>query len=343
MKLSADKIRRLPRKLRYAISMQRWNYTPPPKIPENPPSAKRKVIFYSISPTGFGGPGKMDAYGFLPEFCEMLQSLNYSCHLPHKYEDFCRLIDSDSIVALIYNETRGHFIEWGLESQLSKAAGVFHYPEQSYLVRSKAKLSNKLAEANIPSPRMIESDVADCLVFSNEISSSGAAVQVLSPGEKLDRSRFNTEYINSVFSYKGEDFHIMVRIMCIGAQIVMPIIKLRPVSENSPSVHTGDTPVNAELLNAAYKEIVEPRLSLLNEIAEQMDEELGLGFWAHDLVFDATKDQFLVCETGYKFVDDTALNRLNYIKQELWEPELFDNRGYSKKAAYAFDQAVSNL
>ena len=340
---SLAKLKSLPQKLKFAIKMQRWQYTPPPRISNNPINFSRKVIFFSISPTGFDGPGKVKAESYFPDMCSRLQELGYACYLPCTFHEFCDLTDPNAIVILIYNETRGHYIEWGLETILSNVAVVFHIPEQSYIIRSKLKLSKVFNEGGIPTPKIIDSDIAEIEVSSNEVSSSGAEVKVYKPGEKLDKSRFNTENINSIFDYEKTSYYVMIRLLCVGAKIVTTHIKLRPISEGSPSVHTGETPVDATIINAAYNQIVAPNITQLENLAKNINNTLGYGFWAHDTLFESKSKIFYVCESGYKFVDDAYIEKVAPIHSKLIQKDANNFTGFAKISAEALHQVIETL
>ena len=98
--------------------------------------------------------------------------------------------------------------------------------------------------------------------------------------------------------------------MAVGPICVAIYVRARAVSEGSPSVHNKNTPVNADLLNHLYSEIVLPGQSEILAICQRIGSRLGPGFYSHDIVPERDTGLLYVCETGFKFDDHLWRERM---------------------------------
>ena len=105
--------------------------------------------------------------------------------------------------------------------------------------------------------------------------------------------------------------------MCIGPTITHTLIRARPVSEGSMSVHSKNTPVEAKLLNELYERLVIPYWGRLEQIAAAVNEAMGPGFYSHDIMLDTSTDELFMAETGFKFDDKTYCTRFAGIHDDL--------------------------
>ena len=114
-------------------------------------------------------------------------------------------------------------------------------------------------------------------------------------------------------------------------------VRARDVTENSPSVHTGDTPIDRTLLDYLYGELVASRVDEYILLANKLGRTLGPGFYAHDVLVDNHSHELLVCETGFKFFDTTYWNRLKpIVGHGEFQYNVMPQKLYAEKAGAVF-------
>ncbi len=273
----------------------------------------RRVVFVFFK--GFGDKGgdggKLTPELYLPVFEETLKPFGIPVTLipdeewmeaPGRFRGH--------IVILVYKETAALARrDFSMRVRVVERIARTHWNDVlqphalGMLVADKLRTSRALAECGVPVPRVASTDRAEFPVFSNEIASSHAGVRVHQAGDRLDTRRFNTEYIDTLHTFRGKRFHVAVRAMCVGRSCVEILVRARPESEGDPSVHNADTPLDPDLLNFLYESIVVPRRDTITEICRAIGDRLGLGFYAHDILPCASSGRLYVCETGFKFDD----------------------------------------
>jgi hypothetical protein len=151
------------------------------------------------------------------------------------------------------------------------------------------------------------SSTTDRRIFSNVNVGSGGAVELLERGKQVDPRRYNGEFIDTRHRFRGRDYNVCLRALCVGRVPVAFYPRARPAEEGL-SVHAKDTPLDADLLNYLYRALVEPNIDRLSAICAKVAECLGLCFFAHDILPERGTSRLLLCEAGYKF-DDMTLRR----------------------------------
>ena len=301
-----------------------------------PDHSKGSVIFAGLSDFYFEGGGKVTASSYLPVFCDELRRNGYETRFVTTVANLKRAIKAAnrSIVVMIYREV-GHIPnQAGLPEVLETADCVFNHPEIGRLISLKRETNIFLSGRGIAMPQMKQS--ADGMVFSNAEHASGAETQILEAGDKLDETRYNTDFIDTRFEYGDEAFYTMIRLMCIDRYITHAFVRARDVSEGSASVHSKDIPLDSGLLNAIYDELVVPNFKELEQIATKIASALGPGFYAHDILIEAPSKKIFLCETGYKFDNKSHTERVHPIIKDI--PSL---KGFEGAAAIAKSSAPS--
>jgi hypothetical protein len=307
------------------------------------------VFGFGTSP---GGGGKMLANYFLPEFAKALARDGVGFRAYPESESF---IESgwggpNTIVILLYSEDifartlwvreavkhyQDRFVAEGL------AGLIVHSKEQAEILCNKRSTNKFYSEHRIPVPELITPENAGTAtkIFSNTTLGTKCATYVLSEHDRLDEDRYNARFIDTTFGHRGQRYYVSLRAMCVGKEVIGVFVRARTVEEADASVHTGDTPVDSELLNAIYREVAEPRLPAIAGICFKIGQALGPGFYAHDLLPESGSDRVLVSESGFKFDDKVYRTRVEPLQgQLLFETGLFGDE--REKAAAALLNAA---
>ena len=269
-------------------------------------------------------PGKLTAGLFLPIFAQACAQRGLQVLAFPNPDDFLSRKDiaQPATVILVYSEVR--VLRVGLDPTFQKVlqraqrlgARVVHPPELGLAIADKLTTRELLIPAGIRMPELVTEKTGMVSVFSNEIVGSNRPVQLVGSGA-LDPSRYNTRYIDAVHHYQGRAYHVSLRAMAVGPICVAVYVRARAVSERNPSVHNKNTPVDRELLNHLYAEIVEPRQDEIHSICERIGSRLGPGFYAHDIVPERESGLLYVCETGFKFDDHAWRDRMAPLRGSL--------------------------
>src|SRR5690606_9250395 len=123
----------------------------------------------------------------------------------------------------------------------------------------------------------------------------------------------NVDLIDTTVAFRGVSYYTSIRALCVGSHCISAYVRVRPVSDGSPSVHTKDTPRHLSLLRELHRRLVDDRRSEINELSVKIGRGLGPGFYAHDLLPCAQSQKYLVCESGYKFSDWTYRRHLGWM------------------------------
>ncbi len=276
----------------------------------------RTVILIGTKKHGFI-PGKLTADLFIPIFARTCAQYGFQVMAFPDPDDFLSKEDlpQSPIVILVYSEVRvlRSGLDQAFRNVLERAqqlrALVVHPPDLGFAIADKLTTRNLLLPTGVRMPELISEEISPVPVFSNETVGSNRPVYLQRSG-KLDPSRYNTRYIDAVYQYAGRDYHVCLRAMAVGPVCVAVYVRARAVSEGNPSVHNKNTPVNAELLNHLYSEIVLPRQSEIHTICERIGSRLGPGFYSHDIVPELGTGLLYVCETGFKFDDHVWRERM---------------------------------
>lgn len=284
-----------------------------------PETAKGTVIFAGLSKMKFSGGGKIHAFEYLPTFGDLLRENGYRSVYTTSVNGLKQAIaEADyAVVVLVYKEVGFIPDDPRLSAILSKADFVLHHPETGTLISDKSATNKYLTARGIRMPEVQTEGTSTQAVFSNHNEASGADVWVVSEGTELDTERYNTSFIDTRVTFEGDDYYTSVRLMCIGAEVTHAYVRARKVSENNPSVHARDTPVNSDLINFLYDHIIVPNMPALRALAEQVADALGPGFLSHDVLVEQKTGQIYLAETGTKFDDPSFYRRMSPILRKV--------------------------
>ncbi|WP_112663436.1 hypothetical protein [Microvirga flavescens] len=303
------------------------------------------ILFVGTKKNALHGNGKV---GYFFQYAEPI--LNRCGLNVFKYESFDALEARISqhkraVVALIYNEEESFEEVLNTEDLCSNHLERFllvHPYKTGQIVSSKAASNEAFSKRGINVPPMAAGTTALGKVFSNVIQGSGQAVSTRHAGETLDERRYNTAFINTVHSFRGKDYFVSLRAMCVGGVCHSVYVRCRPVDEGNPSVHAINTPLEPDLLNYLYTRLVIGFRDYINEICRSVGDVLGLGFYSHDLLPCADSGEIYICETGFKFDEISLKHHLMPIKDQVVMADLFEGREIIK-AAHLFVQQAADL
>lgn len=183
---------------------------------------------------------------------------------------------------------------------------VFHGSEIGKILGNKIKTNNLYSSHEIRCPKMVTNIEESSKIFVNEIENSHTETSgLLKSGEHLNSEMYNTEFIDTSFEYKNKKYYTCIRAMCIGNEISEVYLRFRDAEENNPTVHSGDTPLDADLNNFYYETKIMPNYLKLKKLCFDAGNLLGMGFYSHDILLCNKTDEFYIAETGFKFIDPT--------------------------------------
>jgi hypothetical protein len=297
---------------------------------------------------GFGR-GKMTYDYFLPPFERKLASLGIGGR-HYAYREFIRAGQQHAAAILLYGEVRARkrphvwdLLEEAAHAAQARKTAVVHDPFIGRIVADKTLTNETLTEGGVEMPRLVSAAVAPCKVFSNDNMGSHAPIYVVDTGAPLDRSRYNTEWIDTRHEHNGRDYYVALRAMAVGRRCASIFLRLRPMDHGDVSVHNTDTPIDAELWNALYQRIVVPQTKAIQSICGQISEVLGLGFYSHDILPERLTGRLLVCETGFKFDDYLFRSHMRPLSGQLVVDDFLSDRFPTKSAECFADELTKML
>jgi hypothetical protein len=285
----------------------------------------------------------MSRNAFMPAFARALASRGFRTR--HFKDPWLFLlagkIDGPIIVVPVYNEARSLRMPRFIEAVAGKrygATAVLHPTHIAALVSDKAATNRALSEAGVPMPALVEGR-AGTHVFSNARDQSGARVNVVEAGEATDPSRYNAELIDTVHELGSSKYYVCLRVACVGQIPCSITVRARPVEDNNPSVHLGNTPRNPELLNWLYESLVRDRRGEIEELCACVERRLGLGFFGHDIMPERGTGKLYLAETGFKFDDLGYRGHMHSIANSLTFADEFSNAAIERAADALISEA----
>jgi len=322
------------------IPARRRQRTAPPTVPTSfrvPDPMRGKVVFSSVGPSGFSGPGKVRPSTFFPTFIYTLFKSGISCRfVKYKSEMYSELMEANSCLVMIYSETLMDVDDLDIRSHVGGDRIVFNSPSTGRLISRKTILNQTLSANGIPTPQRLTGCTADRPVFSNENNNSGATAHLLSADSVLDPERYNTEFIDTRREFAGRSYYTSIRVIAVGREMIHAYVRARPDEEDSPTVHAKNTPLDPVLVEHLQATMVQNREEELTRVTAQISDTLGPGFFVHDIVVCNRTEKIFVCESGFKFNDDAYTDHLFPISTELRSHELLFSGAFGKRAAEAF-------
>lgn len=284
-----------------------------------------QVIFIGTRQHGLRGRGKLKKGIYLAPFTRVMKQNGVAVFTYSSCEQFVERLRSHighrPAFILIYNETHSNLDDPLHTKSVIRTywpdAPIFDDPETGKILRDKRRLNAVLRNAGIAVPSMIETESSTATVFSNAAIGSHRPVFLRSPGEPLDADRYNTEFVDTSREHRGRRYFICLRAMAVDETLVSVYVRARRTEEGDPSVHSRDTPVDADLINHFYSELVTPNMARLVDLCRQIGSTLGPGFYAHDILPCSDTRRLLVCETGYKLTDNVYRRHLQSLEDTL--------------------------
>jgi hypothetical protein len=193
---------------------------------------------------------------------------------------------------------------------------IVNHPASGLIMGDKAA-ANAALSALVPIPKMQAGAPSEEKLFVNEAVGTKAPTYVTNDISEIGDGTYVTSYIDSVHEFASKTYHVSLRLMAVGPELLMVFVRARDTSEGSASVHDADTPRSPALLRNFHERIVEPNIEQLRQMARALGERLGIGLYGHDVVPCAATGKMYLCEAGYKPYDITYPQRMASIADEL--------------------------
>ena len=275
---------------------------------KTPNKSRTVIVLISLNKEAKPTGGKVsDPLRFFRGFCCVTTKCGIPSIFVHGKSNLTRLLevmfDKDVILINLVHEDFDDLNNWKIpEDMLSGITAIFNQTNVATLIRDKLETNLEFTRNNIAMPRL---NPKKGKIFSNTITGTKEAVAVYRPGENMDPRRYNTEFIDTALHYNGNRYYTSIRLMCIGSRICQ--IYVRISEDTNPSVHSMDTPLDRDLLEFAYQELVPHNYYKFQRIVKGIESIIGPGFYAHDLLIESQSGDVYLSETGLKFDDDTYL------------------------------------
>ena len=303
---------------------------------EQPREPIALVVIAGLTRGGIDGPGKVQSHLFFPSFCRALRRNNIATVF---VRDAARLrnvlsIDAPTVVINIYNETQFPIDDADRLRALQMATLVFNAPKIGEIIAEKQSTHDWLTSHGISMP---STDVQGRRMFSSARGGSRQKAWIVDVAGIADNSRYNTEFIDTRVDFKGRRYWTAIRLMCVGSNIVHSFVRARDASEDDPSVHAKDTPIDPDLVEHLQTTQVIERMHELNSLATSIADALGPGFYGHDILIDRENGRLYLCETNFKLSVWAYTERLHSIRDRLPSHAiLFSAQRYAEKSANCF-------
>jgi hypothetical protein len=306
-----------------------------PKLSKSYHERDNNVMGISIAVVGVKdglGRSKMTYGYFLPPFEKTLETSGMLVR-HYSYREFILYGQHHDAAILLYGEdqARKTLHVWNIIEEASRAATsrkifLVHAPSIGRIIADKTLTNETLTEGGVEVPKRVSAAVAPFKVFSNKNMGTHAPTYMVEARLPLDRSRYNTEWIDTRHEHNGRSYYVVLRAMAVGSRCVSIFLRARPADQGDASVHNTDTPIDAELWNALYRRIVIPQTQAIESLCEQIANVLGIGFFSHDVLPESSSGRLLVCETGFKFDDRLFRSHLMPLSGQLVADDFLSDR-----------------
>lgn len=284
--------------------------------------------------------GKVKSRRFFPPFCRVLGQYGIASVYLGNYASLERELGLANNLPLVLvnlvNEDRDDIEPYKFPNDLlQNVTAIFNPHKIAGLVRDKKEANLFFFKHNISVPDHNPDKRTD--VFSNSRFGTGARAFIIDNLQELDEERYNTQFIDTTVRFKESVYFTCIRLMCIGTYLIRIYIRARDVNENNPSVHTKNTPKDPELLDYLHEKLVATRLEAFRALSAHLGHLLGPGFYAHDVLIENRTGQLFLCETGFKFYDDTYEERMiGVVSDRTFLYDVSDQETYAEHAASVF-------
>jgi len=291
--------------------------------------------------------------GYLPVIDEVFNNLGFGFHYFPKLSSFTEallsgslVLDETSIVILIYSEQvlvedRGIQIKKELQDLMCLLESfpqvkVVHPLWVGQILTDKIATNKVFTSNNVPCPELIIGKTSPKLVFQNKVyDNHGRGSRLVVQGEIIDSTKYNTEFIDTIFNYKNQKYYSNIRLTCAGKEISNIVVRLRDVNEGNPTIHNSTMCADCGLINQYYNSRVIPILEHLKITAEKIYEIFGLGFYVHDIIIDQGGNHF-VTESGFKIGNPGYANHIRPVKEKVNPEILTDGDAIVKRQILTF-------
>lgn len=190
---------------------------------------------------------------------------------------------------------------------------VFHSSSLGEILGNKRLTNIILSNLRVRMPEIIDSECGR-MVFINSLSGSGFKTSLSIIPDPL---KYNTRYIKSVYKFKGQIYYFCPRAFCVGGCINEIYLRFRIASDRNPCVHGKQTPMDADLHNSCYRDLIEPNLDQLKTICKNLGDYMGVGFYTHDFLLENGSNLFYLTESAFKFDNEVWKNMNKSIINDL--------------------------
>lgn len=282
-----------------SLIWNRWVREAQPRAPDF------SVVFTALTRDGLAANGKVSAFEYLPPFCDHLRRAGVATTFVSSLRELKRALrqSSETVLVHIYGEDHEQIVSDRLTALDARAALVFNPSRLGPLLADKQASQDAFAGGGIPVPPVIGADgpgFVRARMGTHEPTIAGA----LAAGTATE-DYIKTAFVDTRVPFRERSYYTTVRLHCLDDEILHAYPRARDAAEGDPSVHAADTPRDPDLIEHLHQMLVVPNGDRFRDIARAMFGVLGHGFFAHDLLIDATSGDIFVCESGLKF-DDPA-------------------------------------
>lgn len=240
-------------------------------------------------------------------------------------KDFLKRRDKhqSGVLLLVYNELLSLDTGFEIEAAEKDSSGlvVVNNTNAGHIIGDKALSNRVFSAAGVQVPEPFDG-IASKLAFSNAVRGSSRDVWLINQGEPLPNGRYNVRFIDTSQDFRGNKYYVSLRAMCVGTERYAIYVRARPVSEQNPSVHARNTPLDPDLIRHLHETVVVPRQSEIDEMCSTIGKVLGLGFYAHDILPENTGKIYL-SEAGFKFDESSLRTRFLPVQRDIIYQELY--------------------
>ena len=273
-----------------------------------PKKPRAKVLILNLNRNPVRAPGKVNPEIFFPPFSRVLAACGIStAYVNNKREMERELLVSDRIPVILVNlihELHAEKDRYDISEKLAtKFHAIFNRHNIAKIIGDKIEANIFFTKHKISMPSLHPNTGEK--IFSNTRFGSHDKVLLYESIEDADIERYNTGFIDTRIEFGNAVYFTCIRLICIGTRVLQIYIRARDVNENDPSVHNQDTPKDFELIAHLYDRLIAPRLEEFRAFGSYLGNVLGPGFYVHDVLVDRNSGQLYLCESGFKFYDDT--------------------------------------
>lgn len=292
-----------------------------------------RLVVCAIDPCGLSRADKVQPHRYFPDFCKVLSREGISTKFVGTGDELEETIVRGCIVVHVYREDAVRIDTKRVLDAQRNAGLIFNHPIMGPILGRKEETHRWLTRHGVPMPSVL---IHRDKIFSNAFQDSGGPVALLNLDAGLDKTRFNTSFVDTRVMFGGKWFYTTVRLLCVGREIVHAYVRAKDAEPGAPSVHARDTPLDAELIEHLQLGLVSRRMTELRALARLLGDALGPGFYAHDLLIETKTSKIFVCESGFKFDDKSYLDRIAPIANDCPSHSWMITSEFAERAAELF-------